>query len=385
MNAGPARIPQHHTTLDYCRELGVPIEVFANQNADGWFYNESGNGVVGPLADKRIRHRTAKADYFGYVSELLAKAISQGALDADLRPEDAERMVDFLRGFGALGPGDALRGRSEPRLHRPARGRPRGGHGRWSAAVRVGPAGQPARLLLPVRGDVGPGDAHVPAGRRHGPHPVRAGRGRRRPDPVRPGGSLDHGPRRGCGSRRHRRQERAGDHRRLLHLHPAATRPRHDPDEPAVRDPGRHRGAQAAVGGEDGPRIQAPLLGGGRGHLRRHHRHEHGPADDLVPLVRLPRRARRAHRLLQLLRRCRPVWRHDARRTASSGRSSRAARSTATPTSTSSSGRSRSTGRARSTAAAAGSSGQTAPARPATRCTGACSSRRAGSISRATT
>ena len=105
MNAGPARIPQHHTTLDYCRELGVPIEVFANQNADGWFFNESGDGVVGPLADKRIRHRTAKADYFGYVSELLAKAISQGALDADLRPEDAERMVEFLRGFGALGPG----------------------------------------------------------------------------------------------------------------------------------------------------------------------------------------------------------------------------------------------------------------------------------------
>ena len=105
MNAGPARIPQHHTTIDYCRELGVPIEVFANANADGWYYNESGNGVFGPLADRRIRHRAARADYFGYVSELLAKAVSQGALDAELRPEDAERMVEFLRGFGALGPG----------------------------------------------------------------------------------------------------------------------------------------------------------------------------------------------------------------------------------------------------------------------------------------
>ena len=105
MNAGPARIPQHHTTLEYCRELGVPIEVFANQNADGWYFNESENGALGPLTDRRIRHRTAKADYFGYVSELLAKATSQGALDADLRPEDAERMIEFLRGFGALGPG----------------------------------------------------------------------------------------------------------------------------------------------------------------------------------------------------------------------------------------------------------------------------------------
>jgi monoamine oxidase len=110
MNAGPARIPQHHTTLEYCRELGVPIEVFANQNADGWYYNESENGALGPLTDRRIRHRTAKADYFGYVSELLAKAISQGALDADLRPEDAERMVEFLQGFGALGPGMRYQG-----------------------------------------------------------------------------------------------------------------------------------------------------------------------------------------------------------------------------------------------------------------------------------
>jgi monoamine oxidase len=109
-NAGPARIPQHHTTLDYCRELGVPIEIFANQNADAWYYNEARNGVVGPLTNRRIRHRTAKADYLGYVSELLAKAISQGALDAELTADDAVRMVDFLRALGALGPGDTYVG-----------------------------------------------------------------------------------------------------------------------------------------------------------------------------------------------------------------------------------------------------------------------------------
>jgi monoamine oxidase len=105
-NAGPARIPQHHTTLDYCRELGVPIEIFANQNADAWFYNEEKDGAGGPLTGRRIRHRTAKADYLGYVSELLAKAISQQALDAELTADDAVRMVDFLRGLGALGPAD---------------------------------------------------------------------------------------------------------------------------------------------------------------------------------------------------------------------------------------------------------------------------------------
>jgi monoamine oxidase len=105
-NAGPARIPQHHTTLDYCRELGVPIEIFANVNADAWYFNEAANGAIGSMTGRRIRHRTAKADYLGYVSELLAKAISQRALDADLTADDAVRMVEFLRGLGALGPND---------------------------------------------------------------------------------------------------------------------------------------------------------------------------------------------------------------------------------------------------------------------------------------
>jgi monoamine oxidase len=40
MNAGPGRIPQHHVTLDYCRELGVAIEPFVNQNADAYLYRE---------------------------------------------------------------------------------------------------------------------------------------------------------------------------------------------------------------------------------------------------------------------------------------------------------------------------------------------------------
>ena len=109
-NAGPARIPQHHTTLDYCRELGVPIEIFANANADAWYFHEERDGAAGPMTGKRIRHRTAKADYLGYVSELLAKAISQQALDAELSGDDAVRMVDFLRGLGALGLDDTYVG-----------------------------------------------------------------------------------------------------------------------------------------------------------------------------------------------------------------------------------------------------------------------------------
>ncbi|WP_372352370.1 hypothetical protein [Streptomyces sp. KL116D] len=41
-------------TLDYCRELGVPIEVFTNTNADAYLFNESA-GMTAPM-----RYRTAR-------------------------------------------------------------------------------------------------------------------------------------------------------------------------------------------------------------------------------------------------------------------------------------------------------------------------------------
>ncbi|GGL84228.1 monoamine oxidase [Streptomyces fumigatiscleroticus] len=97
MNAGPARIPQWMVTLDYCRELGVPVEVFTNSNADAYLYNESA-GMTAP-----VRYRTAKADVYGYVSELLAKATDKGALDAELTSADRERLMEFLKDWGELG------------------------------------------------------------------------------------------------------------------------------------------------------------------------------------------------------------------------------------------------------------------------------------------
>jgi len=97
MNAGPARIAQWMVTLDYCRELGVPIEVFTNVNADAYLYNEAA-GMTAP-----VRYRAAKADMFGYVTELLAKAADQGALDGELTAADRERLMEFLKDYGDLG------------------------------------------------------------------------------------------------------------------------------------------------------------------------------------------------------------------------------------------------------------------------------------------
>ncbi|WP_282699900.1 flavin monoamine oxidase family protein [Streptomyces sp. CC219B] len=98
MNAGPARLPQSHVTLEYCRELGVPVEVFTNQNANAYIHHENSAALAG----KPVRWRTAKADVHGYVSELLAKATDQGALDAELTAADKERLIAFLQNFGAI-------------------------------------------------------------------------------------------------------------------------------------------------------------------------------------------------------------------------------------------------------------------------------------------
>lgn len=94
-NAGPARLAQWMVTMDYCRELGVPLEVFTNSNAQAYIYHQS---MAAP-----VRWRTAKADVYGYVSELLARATDAGALDATLSAQDKERLMSFLGGFGAIG------------------------------------------------------------------------------------------------------------------------------------------------------------------------------------------------------------------------------------------------------------------------------------------
>ncbi|MCF6469191.1 FAD-binding protein [Nonomuraea sp. MG754425] len=104
-NAGPGRIAQWMVALDYCRELGVPIETFVNNNASAYVHT---NGHT-------VRARTARADMYGYVAELLAKATDLGALDRVLTKDDGERLLEFLRRFGDLGPkldyeGSARRG-----------------------------------------------------------------------------------------------------------------------------------------------------------------------------------------------------------------------------------------------------------------------------------
>lgn len=106
-NAGPARLPsQHHTVLGYCREFGIALEVEINTSRSAMLSNPDANG------GKPILLRQAVNDTRGAVSELLAKAIDQGALDRELTAHDKERMIDFLKQYGDLTPDKLYKGSS---------------------------------------------------------------------------------------------------------------------------------------------------------------------------------------------------------------------------------------------------------------------------------
>ena len=101
VNVGAWRIPYTHTgVLNYCRELGVPLEIFVNEAENAYFYYEGQN--VGPLANTRVRLREVKADMIGYTNELLVKAIDQAQLDLPLTAEDRQRFLSHLVAQGYL-------------------------------------------------------------------------------------------------------------------------------------------------------------------------------------------------------------------------------------------------------------------------------------------
>jgi monoamine oxidase len=98
-NAGPSRIPHHHgLTLHYCRELKVPIEVYSNVNENAYYYSEG----KGPLSNRKIRVREVHNDMRGWMTELLAKGLDGGKIDAGMSREDALKVIEYLRAEGGL-------------------------------------------------------------------------------------------------------------------------------------------------------------------------------------------------------------------------------------------------------------------------------------------
>jgi monoamine oxidase len=97
LNAGPARIPSIHTNLlNYCHDLGVPLEVEVNTSRSALMQSSVLNGGA-PVQQRQVIHDTR-----GYLAELLTKSINKHTLDDELSKEDTTRLLDFLSGFGDL-------------------------------------------------------------------------------------------------------------------------------------------------------------------------------------------------------------------------------------------------------------------------------------------
>jgi len=96
-NAGPSRIAHHHEfLLGYCREFGVALETFTNNNQGAWLHSPTAfNGQ--PQIAKQVT-----ADTRGHISRLLATAINQNALDQELSATDKANVLQMLSLFGDL-------------------------------------------------------------------------------------------------------------------------------------------------------------------------------------------------------------------------------------------------------------------------------------------
>lgn len=96
-NAGPSRIPQHHEFIvGYCREYGVALETFTNDNRGAWLHSPSAFAGEPQVARRLI------AETRSGISALLSTAINQNALDQELTATDRANVLSLLREFGAL-------------------------------------------------------------------------------------------------------------------------------------------------------------------------------------------------------------------------------------------------------------------------------------------
>lgn len=101
LNMGPGRLPYHHRRmLHYCQELGVALEVYIMETMANLFQSDKAFG-----GKSQIRRRIAN-DMQGYISEMLAKAVNQGALNQELDAADRDNLLCLLKNFGDLGQND---------------------------------------------------------------------------------------------------------------------------------------------------------------------------------------------------------------------------------------------------------------------------------------
>lgn len=101
LNLGPGRLPYHHRrVLHYCQRLDVALEVYVMETMANLFQSDKA------FAGKAQIRRRITYDVQGYIAEMLAKAVNQNALNAELTLEDRNRLLCLLKHFGDLGEND---------------------------------------------------------------------------------------------------------------------------------------------------------------------------------------------------------------------------------------------------------------------------------------
>jgi monoamine oxidase len=103
LNAGPGRLPYHHTAiLHYCTLFDVPLEVYTMMTRANFFQREKS------WDSRSVPNRQIANDTRGWISELLAKAVVKGNLDAELSKKsvDKDRFLNLLTVFGDIDPDD---------------------------------------------------------------------------------------------------------------------------------------------------------------------------------------------------------------------------------------------------------------------------------------
>ena len=96
-NAGAARIPStHRNLLQYCKELGVELEVFINENKTCYVQDDA------MLDGKPIRNIEYTTHLRGFMGELLAKAFTDQELDQPFSDSEADTLLSIIDSFGDL-------------------------------------------------------------------------------------------------------------------------------------------------------------------------------------------------------------------------------------------------------------------------------------------
>lgn len=104
-NAGAARIPTtHKNILHYCKELGVELEVFINENKTSYVHDEN------LLGGKPIRNIDLTTNTRGFMAEIMAKALNNEDLDQPFSDNEAENLMAIVRSFGDLSEDDLYKG-----------------------------------------------------------------------------------------------------------------------------------------------------------------------------------------------------------------------------------------------------------------------------------